>query len=105
MTCNHEWVMTDQTWKRCKHCGKFEPTMGGVVAPTMKTSDPVNSPSHYTYRSMEVFDMMLAIWGAEKVRTYCEINAFKYRMRAGYKADPVQDIEKAKWYERKAKEI
>ena len=97
MTCNHYWVFTDQPWKRCKHCG--------AVAPTMETSDPVNSPAHYTHGSVEVFDMMLAIWGAEKVRTYCELNAFKYRMRAGYKADAAEDIEKAKWYERKAKEI
>lgn len=67
--------------------------------------EPVNSPAHYTHGSVEVFDMMLAIWGAEKVRVYCEINAFKYRMRAGYKADAVQDIEKAKWYEKKSKEI
>ena len=73
--------------------------------PQPPAPDPVNSPAHYTHGSVEVFDMMLAIWGAEKVRTYCEINAFKYRMRAGYKADAGEDIEKAKWYERKAKEI
>lgn len=67
--------------------------------------DPVNSPAHYTQGSVEVFDMMLAIWGAEKVRTYCQLNAFKYRMRAGYKADAVEDVQKALWYESKAKEI
>jgi hypothetical protein len=99
MTCNHEWLFTDQLWKRCRHCG--------MVMPTMATSkhDPVNRPAHYTHGSVEVFDMMLRIFGSEKVRIYCEINAFKYRMRAGYKGDAGEDIEKAKWYERKAKEI
>ena len=75
------------------------------VDTSLPTPDPVNSPAHYTQGRTEVFDMMLAIWGAEKVKTYCEINAFKYRMRAGYKADAVQDIEKAKWYETKAKTL
>jgi hypothetical protein len=96
MTCNHV----------CIHCGDVKPTMATptMVTPTT-TTDPVHRPEHYTHGSVEVFDMMVAIWGAEKVRIFCEINAFKYRMRAGYKADAGQDIEKAKWYERKAKEI
>lgn len=83
----------------------IESVVWSQSGPQPHAPDPVNSPAHYTHGSVEVFDMMLAIWGAEKVRTYCELNAFKYRMRAGYKADAGEDIEKAKWYERKAKEI
>lgn len=67
--------------------------------------DHIN-PDHYK-GSKEVIEMMVDIWGKEKVSTYCEINAFKYRMRLGKKPDqPVErDMEKAKWYEEKAKEL
>jgi len=51
--------------------------------------------------------MMLDIWGPAAFIAYCEINAFKYRMRAGRKPNnPIeQDILKAQWYEDKASEI
>lgn len=65
-------------------------------------SDNIN-PAHYKQNSIEVIEMMIRIWGAEKVAIHCEITAFKYRMRAGYKADVQEEINKAKWYEEKAK--
>ena len=67
----------------------------------------VNSPSHYNNFSVEVIDMMEAIWGKEKLATFCEMNAFKYRMRIGDKEgnDPLQELKKAKWYENKFKEL
>jgi hypothetical protein len=67
--------------------------------------DVVNQPPHYTTGKTEVFDMMVRLFGKEKVEIYCEINAFKYRMRAGYKDDTLQDIGKALWYEKKMKEL
>ena len=68
--------------------------------------DSIN-PDHYKAQSIEVIEMMRRIWGDEAVKTYCEINAFKYRMRAGNKpGQPLgQEIEKAQWYEQKAKEL
>ena len=65
------------------------------------------NPSHYTDGGKEVIDMMLDIWGAEKLIIYCEITAFKYRMRLGKKPEqPIErDFEKACWYENKAKEL
>lgn len=73
---------------------------------TKETYDFIN-PDHYRMQEKEVWEMMVDIWGVEKFITYCEINAFKYRMRAGLKPDqPVQqDIDKALWYENKAKEL
>jgi hypothetical protein len=65
----------------------------------------VTKPPHYTYGSMEVFDMMVAVFGPEKVKAYCEIAAFKYRMRAGRKDDVTRDINKAMWYEDKYKSL
>lgn len=68
--------------------------------------DYVN-PNHYKSFSIECIDMMVSIWGKEKVATYCEINAFKYKMRLGEKPDqPVdRDLDKANWYLNKAKEL
>lgn len=69
--------------------------------------DYVQRPPHYTSGSKEVIDMMVDIWGREKVAAHCEMCAFKYRMRVGKKPDqPIQrDLEKAQWYENKAAEL
>ena len=65
------------------------------------------NPDHYKKGSKEVWKMMIDIWGKKKFRAYCEMNAFKYRMRLGEKpSQPIErDLEKAKWYENKAKEL
>jgi hypothetical protein len=60
---------------------------------------------HYNHQPIEVIDMMLSIYGKEAVIHFCLLNSFKYRMRAGHKDDAVKDIEKAVWYEKKAKEL
>ena len=46
-------------------------------------------------------EMMIDVWGKEKYIAYCEMNAFKYRMRLGHKPDqPIErDLSKARWYE------
>ena len=68
--------------------------------------DYVN-PSHYQNSTKEVWEMMVDVWGKEKFIAYCEMCAFKYRMRLGLKPEqPVgRDLDKAKWYEDKAKEL
>jgi hypothetical protein len=71
---------------------------------TRTTKDNIN-PSHYKTFSKETFEMMIDIWGPIAFKKHCEMTAFKYRMRAGYKDDPLQDLEKAKWYENKVKEL
>ena len=68
--------------------------------------DHIN-PSHYQQFSQETIDMMIKIWGRDFVAAYCEINAFKYKIRMGEKPDqPIErDLEKAKWYLDKAKKL
>jgi hypothetical protein len=66
-------------------------------------SDIINHPEHYKGQSIETFDMMLRIYGRPNMIAYCEINAFKYRMRAGLKGDALTDLAKANWYENKAR--
>jgi hypothetical protein len=61
---------------------------------------PIN-PEHYRTGSIEVIDMMILCFGKDNVKTFCEINAFKYRMRAGKKENSsiMEDINKAIWFE------
>lgn len=68
--------------------------------------DNVN-PEHYKKGSVEVFDMMVSIYGKDKVEVFCELNAFKYRMRLGSKPDNSveQEMRKVRWYEAKLKEL
>jgi hypothetical protein len=72
----------------------------------VKEYDYIN-PAHYRINGKETFDMMVLIWGVDNAIAHCEMTAFKYRMRAGKKPDqPIErDMEKAKWYEDKAKEL
>ena len=68
--------------------------------------DHIN-PQHYKQLSVETSDMMIRIWGVDAFILFCELCAFKYRMRIGNKPDqPVErDMEKIRWYENKIKEL
>ena len=67
--------------------------------------EQVNHPQHYTTYDVETLDMMIRIWGTQETISFCKLNAFKYRMRAGHKDNAQQDINKALWYENKMKEL
>ena len=67
--------------------------------------EQVNHPQHYTTYDVETLDMMIRIWGIQETISFCKLNAFKYRMRAGHKDNAQQDINKALWYENKMKEL
>lgn len=60
--------------------------------------EQVLHPSHYNSFDVETIEMMRRIWGDEEVKTFCKLNAFKYKMRAGEKDDPITDLSKAQWY-------
>jgi hypothetical protein len=76
------------------------------IVPTITVeSDPIN-PDHYKKGSMETIDQMLTLFGSAKVKAFCELNAFKYRMRAGHKSKNIEeDIKKAMWYEDKMRDV
>ena len=67
--------------------------------------EQVNHPQHYKTYDVETIDMMIRIWGTQETISFCKLNAFKYRMRAGHKDNAEQDIKKALWYENKLKEL
>lgn len=88
-----------------------QPTTG-VVAPSDVESQPyapemVNHPSHYNNYNIEVIDMMEKIWGPAYVLVFCQLNAFKYRMRMGTKpgGSLEEDLQKEHWYLKKAAEL
>ena len=83
---------------------EFGKTFCGVPK-SINEPNSVNHPEHYNAYPREVIDMMIDIWGKEKVAVFCEINAFKYRMRAGLKDDIHEDLSKELWYLTKAKEL
>ena len=79
----------------------------GTLLSTNENYEHVNHPSHYNNYGVEVIDMMESIWGTQNLITFCEMNAFKYRLRMGTKPDNSieQDIQKEQWYLNKAKEL
>lgn len=70
-----------------------------------KTANTPINPAHYKSYSVETIDMMVAIYGKEKVGIHCELTAFKYRQRLGKKDSLEQDLAKEQWYLDKAKEL
>tara|TARA_R100001480_G_C4631914_1_gene168047 strand:- start:17 stop:256 length:240 start_codon:yes stop_codon:yes gene_type:complete len=65
------------------------------------------NPQHYKNNDIEVWEMMKRIWGRKSFKEFCQMNAFKYRMRMGLKPnEPAErDLKKALIYEKKAQEV
>ena len=80
---------------------------GRLVTGKETEYEMVNHPSHYNQYDIEVIDMIIRIWGPEAAALWCDITAFKYRMRMGTKPGNSieQDIKKEQWYLNKSKEI
>ena len=67
--------------------------------------DPVNNPKHYCTGTFECIDVMLEVFGAEAVKNFCELNAFKYLYRNRSKCNRIEDLKKAQWYLNKLLEL
>ena len=87
--------------------GKKNIEAGKIATGKGTAYEMVNHPSHYNQYDIEVIDMIIKIWGPEAAALWCDITAFKYRMRMGTKPDNSieQDIKKEQWYLNKSKEI
>jgi len=60
-------------------------------------SETVNHPDHYKGGGYECIEVMKAVFGADAVKDFCLLNAFKYVWRAD-KKNGKEDIRKAIWY-------
>lgn len=69
--------------------------------------EEVNHPDHYNVYDVEVVEMMERIFGIKETMSWCKLNAFKYRMRAGEKPTSTveKDLKKEKWCLNKYKEL
>ena len=62
-------------------------------------TDMVNNPPHYQDASgIQCIEVT-------KFLGFCDGNCFKYLYRAGQKGDKIEDLEKAKWYAKQAKDM
>ena len=109
------WALVGmKRWERAMATDFWQKHTAPSEAPTIEFEKPEHpeeydyiNPAHYQQFSVEVIDMMAAIWGKEATALHCEMCAFKYRLRIGSK--PNQSIEdelgKINWYMEKAKEL
>lgn len=58
-----------------------------------KSNDNINHPSHYTFGTIEVIDV-IEDWQLG----FHEGNTIKYIARAKHKGNELEDLKKAKWY-------
>jgi hypothetical protein len=64
-------------------------------------NDEVNNPAHYNIGAIECIDAIEAMLTFEEFVGYLRGNSLKYRWRFRYKDNPISDLSKASWYERK----
>ena len=65
--------------------------------PTEVVKNNVDHPSHYQGNKYECIEVMRDVFGDEAVKTWIELNIFKYAWRAD-KKNGKEDIEKIAWY-------
>ena len=85
---------------RCVCCGEIIPE-GRQVCPNCME---INHPDGYAGGKFECIDVMLDVFGADAVKHFCILNAFKYLWRSENK-NGVEDIKKAIWYMNKYIEL
>tara|TARA_S200002703_G_C3737346_1_gene226704 strand:+ start:556 stop:822 length:267 start_codon:yes stop_codon:yes gene_type:complete len=62
--------------------------------------DPVNKPKHYMlFPDMEAIELIEKVLSPAEFRGFMKGNILKYRLRAGNKDQPRQDLAKADWYQ------
>ena len=72
------------------------PNTNITVGNTSASTDSVNHPSHYNQHERECIVEMYTLFGLKKFITFCKMNAWKYRYRAGSKANNTADKDNAK---------
>ena len=63
-----------------------------------KQGDMVNHPSHYTQGGIECLEAIKASMTVQEVRGSLKGNIMKYLWRYENKGNPLQDLQKAKFY-------
>jgi len=69
------------------------------------TKDNVNNPEHYNKNSVETIDVIEHSMSPEEFIGYLKGNIIKYNSRSEHKGKPIEDLEKALWYQTKLVEV
>lgn len=83
-----------------------QPTIPPMPEPK-GANEKVNHPKHYNQPGKkECIDEMVELFGLQATLDFCYLNCYKYLYRAGHKEgnSRTQDIDKARWYFRWARE-
>lgn len=92
--------MTDN--KRKKNTGTpgspHPPASAMGVSHKILEHDPVNNPAHYKQTEWESIQVIKNSMTRDEYQGYLRGNIMKYTMRYRYKAEPVEDLRKARWY-------
>lgn len=70
----------------------------GEIDTASVSSDDVNHPKHYTNGDIECIDAIESSMSSDSFAGYLKGNVLKYLWRYQLKKNPVEDLEKAKWY-------
>lgn len=100
---DQDGCITDNDGNKGHYWVNLKDLEGNICFETV--SDSHTSPSHYKAYDIEAIEMMIRIWGKQRVAEWCEITAFKYRCRVGMKDDVQQDLKKEAYYLGKWKEL
>jgi hypothetical protein len=68
-------------------------------------ADMVNNPEHYTNGNIECIDALQSMLTEEEFIGFLRGNSFKYHWRLRNKDNPIQDLEKAKWYDERLEKL
>ena len=92
----HEFCKVGGTMVEDEKCHSFESKVD---------ENKINHPSHYLEDGgMECIDEMVLLFGVEETKSFCKLNAWKYRKRSPFKNGD-EDRAKANWYIAKFKEL
>lgn len=86
-------------WVDTKLKTKYEEHILDVVVDKLQFDEIKKAPHYNNGVFEEVLEMMKKLFPIQEVLAFCKLNAFKYRMRLGYKDDAQKDIQKALQYE------
>ena len=60
--------------------------------------DNVNAPAHYLHGRKETIDVISDCMTDDEYHGYLKGNILKYVSRYKFKGEPLEDLEKARWY-------
>lgn len=110
MLMTHKCSRYDKLDKSCRECeiNSMEEHNSCFIETKFENIEAVDHPAHYKQANRrECIEEMRIVFGDEAVMQWAIMTAYKYRYRAGNKADnsAEQDHAKAEWYLKYAEQL